>query len=48
MKITKKYESSAVNTFKNGNLIDFSHGKVNFSMQKKQKVFRFSLWFCSY
>ena len=37
MKITKKYESSAVNTFKNGNPIDFSRGKGEFLYTKKNK-----------
>ena len=39
MKITKKYESSAVNTFKNGNPIDFSFGKGEFLYTKKNKKY---------
>jgi len=39
MKITKKYESSAVNTFKNGNPIDFSYGKGEFLYTKKNKKY---------
>lgn len=39
MKITKKYESSALNTFKNGNPIDFSYGKGEFLYTKKNKKY---------
>ena len=39
MKITKKFESSAVNTFKNGNPIDFSYGKSEFLYTKTNKKY---------
>ena len=38
MKITKKYESSAVNTFKNGNPIDFFYGKGEYLYTKKINI----------
>ncbi len=39
MKITKKYESSAVNTFKNGNPIDFFYGKGEYLYTKKKNKY---------
>jgi len=39
MRITKKYESSAVNTFKNGNPIEFFTGKGEFLYTKNKKKY---------
>tara|TARA_B100000674_G_scaffold162472_1_gene130016 strand:+ start:1967 stop:3226 length:1260 start_codon:yes stop_codon:yes gene_type:complete len=39
MKITKKFESSAVNTFKNGDPIDFIYGKGEYLYTKNNKKY---------
>ena len=39
MKITKRFESSAVNTFKNGDPVDFSYGKGEYLYTKDKKKY---------